>query len=80
MLTGMVALVLGMLVCVTAGAVVLGYVAREARRDSREFWTPEGEQLISDAVRRGDELRHRGDALRERVGVLTHRSKEHDNS
>ncbi len=80
MLRGMIALVLGMLVCVTTGGVVLGYVAREARRDSRDFWTPEGEQLISDARRRGDELMHRGDALRQRVGVHTHRAKEHDNS
>ncbi len=76
----MVALVAGMLVCVTAGGVVLAYVAREARRDSREFWTPEGEKLISDAMRRGDELRNRGDALRQRVGAHTHRAKEDDNS
>ena len=76
----MVALVLGMLVCVTAGGVVLGYVARQARRESRDFWTPEGEQFISDAVRRGDDLMHRGDALRQRVGGRVHRAKEHNNS
>lgn len=77
---GMVALVLGMLVCVATGGIVLGYVAREARRDSRDFWTPEGEQFISDAVRRRDDLMHRGDALRQRVGARTHRAKEPDNS
>ena len=76
----MVALVLGMLVCVATGGVVLGYVAREARRDSRDFWTPEGEQWISDAARRRDDLIHRGDALRHRVGARTHRAKEPDNS
>ncbi len=80
MLGGMVALVLGMLVCVATGGVVLGYVAREARRDSREFWTPEGEEFISNARRRSDELRHRGKALRQRVGTATHRAKEPDNS
>ncbi|MGB7424439.1 MAG: hypothetical protein WA903_06015 [Ornithinimicrobium sp.] len=71
----MVVLVLGMLVCVATGGVVLGYVAREARRDSREFWTPEGEQLIADARRRGDDLLHRGDQLRHRVGASAPRRK-----
>ncbi|MGC1208736.1 MAG: hypothetical protein WA880_12345 [Ornithinimicrobium sp.] len=71
----MVVLVFGMLVCVTTGGVVLGYVAREARRDSREFWTPEGEQFIADARRRGDDLLHRGDQLRQRVGTATPRRK-----
>jgi len=64
----MVVLVLGMLTCVATGGVVLGYVAREARRDEREFWTPEGERLIADARRRGDELRQRSDQWRHRVG------------
>jgi len=65
----MVVLVLGMLTCVATGGVVLGYVAREARREEREFWTPEGERLIADARRRGDELRQRSDELRYRVGA-----------
>lgn len=76
----MVALVLGMLVCVAVGGVVVGYVAREARREEREFWTPEGEEWISNAVRRGDDLRRRGDAMRQRVGAHTHREKETNNS
>ncbi len=71
----MVALVFGMLACVATGGVVLGYVAREARRDSREFWTPEGERLIADARRRGDDLWHRGDQLRHRVGEASSRRK-----
>jgi len=63
----MVVLVLGMLTCVATGGVVLGYVAREARRDEREFWTPEGERLIADARRRGDELRQRSEHWRHRA-------------
>jgi hypothetical protein len=63
----MVVLVLVMLLCVAVGAVVLGYVAAEARRDSRDFWTPEGEALIADVRRRGGELRDRGDGLRQRT-------------
>lgn len=56
----MVVLVIVVLLCVAAGAVVLGYTAREARRDSREFWTPAGERLISDVRRRGGEMPGRG--------------------
>lgn len=59
--------VLVMLLCVTAAGVVLGYVALDARRESREFWTPEGERLIAGVRRRGGRLRDRGDDLRQRT-------------
>jgi hypothetical protein len=76
----MVVVVLVMVLCVVAGAVVLGYVAAEARRESREFWTPEGEQLIADMRRRGGELRHRGDDWRHRTMAHVGRPKGHDES
>ncbi|MGB3184880.1 MAG: hypothetical protein WBG36_17655 [Ornithinimicrobium sp.] len=71
----MVALVIGMLICVAAGGFVLAYVAREARRDSREFWTPEGERLIADARRRGDEMWQRSGDLRQRVTTASTRGR-----
>ena len=74
----MVVLVLVMLLCVAAGAVVLGYVAAEARRDSREFWTPEGEALIADVRRRGGELVERGDGWRHRTMTHVGRDKGDD--
>lgn len=71
----MVALVIGMLICCAAAGLVLAYVAREARRDSREFWTPEGERLIADARRRGDEIWQRSGDLRHRVTSASVRSR-----
>lgn len=44
----MLALIIAMIVCVTLGAGVVGYVMIEARREGRgEFWTAEGEELIA---------------------------------
>lgn len=62
----MLALVVGMLFCVAISAAVIGYVAREAQRDSRDFWTPEGERMIADVRRRSTDLRARGEGLRQR--------------
>lgn len=72
----MVALVIGMVVCVAAGGFVLGYVARDARRESRAFWTPEGERLIADARRRGDQMWQRSGDLRQRVTTASARPKD----
>lgn len=63
----MLALVVGMFFCVAVSAAVIGFVAREARLDSRDFWTPEGERLIADVRRRGTDLRARGEGLRQRA-------------
>lgn len=76
----MIVLVFGMLVCVAAGGFVLAYVAREARRDSRDFWTPEGERLIADARRRSDVMRQRSGDLRHRVTSVSTRAKGHESS
>ncbi|KUG51595.1 hypothetical protein AVL62_09770 [Serinicoccus chungangensis] len=60
----MLALVLAMLMCVALGAGVVGYVMIEARREGRgQFWTPEGEELIAGARRRGEQVRSRGEQL-----------------
>ncbi|QDO89157.1 hypothetical protein FNH13_13145 [Ornithinimicrobium ciconiae] len=59
----MIAIVLAMLVCVALGGLVVGYVAVEARRDGRELFTPEGEEMLASARRRQQELRGRGERL-----------------
>ncbi|GAA4874468.1 hypothetical protein [Serinicoccus chungangensis] len=60
----MLALVLAMLLCVALGAGVVGYVMIGARREGRgQFWTPEGEELIAGARRRGEQVRSRGEQL-----------------
>ena len=57
----MIALVLAMLVCVALGGLVVGYVAVEARRDGREIFTAEGEEILATAKRRQEELVVRGE-------------------
>ncbi|MEP6651533.1 MAG: hypothetical protein ABJA74_16710 [Lapillicoccus sp.] len=42
----MLALVLGMLICLVGGMVVMGFVAAQARRDGRELLTQRGEQFV----------------------------------
>lgn len=44
-----------MLVCLALAAVVVGYVARDARRDGRDVFTPEGEELLA-TVKRGSDV------------------------
>lgn len=63
----MVVLVVAMLVCVALGAVVVGFVAVEARRAGRDVFTPEGERMLADVRRRGDDLRERSEHLRRRT-------------
>ncbi len=65
----MTALVIAMLLCVAAGAVVVGFVTVEARREGREMLTAEGEQLLST-------VRQRSDAAIERGGQLGKRAVE----
>lgn len=74
----MVFVVMGMLLCVAASVGVIGYVALEVRRESREFWTPEGERLIADARRRGGEIRGRGEGLRQRAVTVGSRGRTTD--
>jgi len=59
----MIVIVLTMLVCVALGGLVVGYVAVEARRDGREIFTPEGEEILAGAKRRGEDLRAQGRQL-----------------
>ena len=43
----MVALVLGMLVCVALAVAVVGLVAIPARRQGRDLLTPKGEEVVA---------------------------------
>ncbi len=72
----MFALVLGMLVCVAVSAAVIAYAAREAQRESREFWTPEGERLIAGVRRRGTELKAQGEGMRQHARRATVRGAQ----
>lgn len=72
----MTAVVIAMLLCVAAGLVVVGYVAVEARRDGREIWTPEGEEMIAQARRQGEQLVERGERLGRRTASSVRRTRE----
>ncbi len=64
-------MIVAMLVCVAAAAVVVGYVAVEARRDGREVLTPRGERILRQVRRQGEDLRDRGeDAARRTARTL----------
>lgn len=56
----MVVLVISMLFCLVLGAVVVGYVAMQARRDGRNVLTPQGEVFLAEVRRRGEDLRGHG--------------------
>jgi hypothetical protein len=43
----MVALILGLLICVGVAMVVVGLVAVPARREGRDVLTPRGEQVLT---------------------------------
>lgn len=60
----MVVLVVSMLLCLGLGAVVVGYVAMQARRDGRDVLTPQGEEFIAEVRRRGDDLRGHAEQVR----------------
>lgn len=61
----MVAVILGMLVCVGLAIAVVGLVAVPARREGREVLTPAGEKAIS---RVRDRTGTAGDSAREKGG------------
>lgn len=63
----MVVLVISMLLCLALGAVVVGYVAMQARSDGRDLLTPQGEEFLAEVRRRGDGLRGHGQTLRDRT-------------
>ncbi|GAA1143916.1 hypothetical protein [Ornithinicoccus hortensis] len=63
----MIVLLIAVLACSVPAALVVGYVAVEARRDGRDLFTPQGEQILADVRRRGDHLRDRGEALRQKT-------------
>ncbi len=71
----MFALVLGMLLCVAVSSAVIAYAAREAQRESRNFWTPEGERLIAGVRRRGSELKAQGEGMRQHARRATVRTR-----
>ena len=48
----MVALILGLLLCVGVAMVVVGLVAVPARRQGRDVLTPKGEQVLTRALER----------------------------
>ncbi|WP_035906271.1 hypothetical protein [Knoellia subterranea] len=56
----MVALIIGMLICVGLALVVVALVAVPARRDGRDLLTPKGEEVVS-------ALKDRQQAARQRL-------------
>jgi hypothetical protein len=60
----MVALIIGMLICVGLAVAVVAIVAIPARREGRELLTPQGEDLVSLAREKTESAFERtGDAL-----------------
>lgn len=60
----MLALIIAMIICVSLGAGVVGFVMIEARREGRGgFWTAEGEDLIAGVRRTGERVRQRSSQL-----------------
>lgn len=57
----MVALILGMLICVALALVVVALVAVPARRDGRGILTPQGEEVVSALKQRQQSARGRLD-------------------
>jgi hypothetical protein len=74
----MVALIIGMLVCVGLAVVVVAVVAIPARREGRELLTPQGEDLValvkekteSTLERTGDALSSAKDKVADTVGQV----------
>jgi hypothetical protein len=65
----MVALIIGMLICVGLALAVLGLVAIPARREGRELLTPKGEETLALA-------RERTQATIERTGDVISATRE----
>jgi hypothetical protein len=60
----MVALIIGMLICVGLAVAVVAIVAIPARREGRDILTPQGEELMALAKERTESaLERTGDAL-----------------
>jgi len=60
----MVALIIGMLICVGLAVAVVAVVAIPARREGRDILTPQGEELMAIARERTESALDRtGDAL-----------------
>jgi uncharacterized membrane protein YdfJ with MMPL/SSD domain len=60
----MVALIIGMLICVALAVAVVAIVAIPARREGREILTPQGEELMTLAKEKTETaLGKTGDAL-----------------
>ena len=60
----MVALIIGMLVCVGLAVVVVAVVAIPARREGRELLTPQGEDIVALVKEKTEStLEKTGDAL-----------------
>lgn len=55
----MVALIIGMLVCVALALAVVALVAIPARRDGRDLLTPKGEEVVSALKDRQQSARQR---------------------
>ena len=51
----MVALILGLLLCVGVAMVVVGLVAVPARREGRDLLTPRGEQVLTRVLEKDPE-------------------------
>ncbi len=51
----MVALILGLLLCVGVAMVVVGLVAVPARREGRDVLTPRGEQVLTRVLEKNPE-------------------------
>jgi len=69
----MVALIIGMLVCVALAVAVVAAVAIPARREGREVLTPQGEELISSAK---DKARERTESALEKTSDALSSAKD----
>lgn len=69
----MVALIIGMLVCVALAVAVVAVVAIPARREGRDLLTPQGEELISAAK---DKAREKTESALEKTGDALSTAKD----
>ena len=69
----MVALIIGMLICVVLAVAVVAVVAIPARREGRDLLTPQGEELISAAK---DKAREKTESALEKTGDALSTAKD----
>jgi hypothetical protein len=82
----MVALILGMLICLGLALAVVALVAIPARREGRELLTPQGEELVatvkdkteSTIERTGERISDAKDKVTDSLGTSTLRDKVDD--